>query len=131
MVLLRLKTTLIFLVFALPIFGQNQFYKHYTFWYRGLFTVPLSKNWDFYSEYQHKQQSEVGSLNLFSHRYLDQIRLWSYHKTGNCTIQFNPFTCISTTPFLGKMADYNLKPNLEFRFAAGAEWKQTAILNLK
>ena len=122
--MLRLKTTLLLVGFAGALFGQTQHYTHTTFWYRGLVAVPLSKNWDFYGEYIHRQQNEIGSSNPFTHESFEEVRLWLHLKKGNWTVQFNPISYIHSVPFLGKLADYTANPNQEWRAAASLELKQ-------
>ena len=120
-----MNRTTFFLIFSmLTLTVHAQHYQHKTFWTRGLVTAPLSKKWDFFGEYIHRQQNEIGSNNPFSHASFQEVRLWGYYKYKNWVFQVNPYTFIHSVPFLGKPADYNANPNFEHRVAVGAEVKQ-------
>ena len=122
---MQLKITFFLLVISDALFGQTQHYNHTTFWLRGIVTAPLSKKWDFYADYIHRQQNDLGSKNPFPEPSLRQLRLWLYYKKDNFTFQINPFSYVKSFQSLGKLPDYNVPPNLEYRFAVAGEWKQT------
>ena len=112
-----MNRTTFFLIFSmLTLTVHAQHYQHKTFWTRGLVTAPLSKKWDFFGEYIHRQQNEIGSNNPFSHASFQEVRLWGYYKYKNWVFQVNPYTFIHSVPFLGKPADYNANPNFDWCF---------------
>ena len=123
---MKLKLILYFMGFVLPLFGQTVHYQHTTFWMRCVLTAPLSKKWDFYTDYIHRQQNDLGAKSPFPEPSLRQLRLWLYYKKGDFTFQINPFSYVKSFQSLGKLSDYNVPPNLEYRFAVAGEWKQTA-----
>jgi hypothetical protein len=123
---MRLKTTIFLLGLTLSLSGQAQHYMHSTFWMHGIVTAPLSKKWDTNVDYIHRLQNDIGSQNPFTHASLAQLRFWENYKYKNWLFQLNPFSYIVSSQYLGKLSDYNVKPNLEYRFAVSAEVKQTA-----
>jgi hypothetical protein len=124
---MQLKATIFLLSFAWSLSGQTQHYSHSTVWMHGGVTAPLSKskNWETNIDYIHRLQNEIGSKNPLAHASLAQLRFWENYKHGNWLFQICPFSYIKSTTYLGKLSDYNIKPNTEYRFAASAEVKQT------
>ncbi len=122
---MRLKTTLFLYLLSFSLSGQSQHYNHSTIWMRFVVTAPLSKNWDFFGDYIHRQQNNVGEKNPLAHESFEQLRFWANYKHNKWLFQVNPFSFIHSVPLLGKLSDYNAQPNIEYRFAASAELKQT------
>ena len=122
---MRLKTTIFLLSFTLSLSGQAQYYMHSTFWMHGIVTVSFNKKWETNADYIHRLQNELGKKNPLAHASLAQLRFWQNYRTGNWLFQINPFSYIVSSAFLGKWSDYNIPKNIEYRFAASAEMKQT------
>lgn len=105
---------------------QAQHYMHATFWGRLSVTVPLSKQWEMQVEYWYRTQSDLEHprWNLFSRQWSQQPRIWLNYRQKNYSIVSYPFSYVYSTPFIGKMTDYNLLPNHTFSSAAGIEGQQ-------
>ncbi len=77
-------------------------------------------------EYLHRSQNNPRESlwNPFTHKSIEEPRLWFYFKQKHYTVSLNPITYFYNEALLGKEADFNIKPNNIWQAVVAVETNQ-------